>query len=64
MRDNAAAALAILHKQLGLRPDNFHLGVSGLHFHNECVRDHHSCPGPHVDKADMVLRVVESMKGL
>jgi hypothetical protein len=63
-RDNAVAALAILHRRLGLKPDGFRLGVSGLHFHRECVRDHHNCPGPHVDKADMVSRVREAMKGL
>ena len=50
VRDNAVAALAILHKALGIRPDT-------LHFHKECLRDHHNCPGEHVSKPDMIARV-------
>ena len=62
VRDLTVSALASLHNALGLRPDGFKLGVSGLHFHKECVRDHHDCPGKHVDKADVVKRVLATMK--
>jgi hypothetical protein len=50
VRDNAVAALAILYRALAISPDT-------LHFHKECIRDHHDCPGKHVDKADIVARV-------
>jgi hypothetical protein len=50
VRDNAVAALAILHKAIGISPDT-------LRFHKECIRDHHDCPGRNVDKADVIARV-------
>ena len=37
VRDNAVAALAALHKALKISPET-------LHFHKQCVRDHHDCP--------------------
>ena len=64
VRDNAVAALAVLHSKLGLRPDGFKLGVHGLHFHKECTRDHHDCPGRNVVKADVVARVLSQMASL
>jgi hypothetical protein len=64
VRDNAVAALAVLHSRLGLRPDGFKLGVRGLHFHKECARDHHDCPGRNVVKADVVARVLSQMAAL
>ena len=43
--DNFAFAAAVLHKKLNIRPDDFVLGQSGLHFHRECVADgHFECP--------------------
>ena len=50
VRDNAVAALAILHAALKISPDT-------LHFHRECARDAHVCPGTQVDKADIIKRV-------
>ncbi len=50
VRDNAVACLAALHKALKIDPET-------LHFHKECLRDHHECPGKNVDKADMIARV-------
>jgi hypothetical protein len=47
-----------------LRPDGFRLGVRGLHFHKECRRDHHDCPGRNVVKADVVARVLTQMAAL
>ena len=64
VRDNAVFALAVLHRKLGLRPDGFRLGVRGLHFHKECRRDHHDCPGRNVVKADVVARVLTQMAAL
>ncbi|HLH13033.1 MAG TPA: N-acetylmuramoyl-L-alanine amidase [Methylovirgula sp.] len=64
VRDNAVAAMAILHRKLGLRPDRYRLGVRGLHFHKECRRDHHDCPGRNVVKADVVARVLAKMNAL
>ncbi len=64
VRDNAVAALAVLHRKLGLRPDGFRLGVRGLHFHKECHRDHHDCPGRNVVKADVVAHVLAQMAAM
>ena len=50
VRDNAVAALAILHKALKIDPRT-------LHFHKECLKDHHDCPGRNVVKADVIARV-------
>ncbi len=61
VRDNAVAAMAILHRRLGLRPDRYRLGLGGLHFHKECGRDHHDCPGRNVVKADVVARLLKEM---
>jgi hypothetical protein len=64
VRDNAIAAMAILHRKLGLRPDQYQKGVRGLHFHKECSQDHHDCPGRNVVKADVVARVLTKMQAL
>lgn len=64
VRDNAVAAMAILHRRLGLRPDQYRCGVRGLHFHKECSWDHHDCPGRNVVKADVVARVLAKMEAL
>jgi hypothetical protein len=50
VRDNAIAALAILHKALKIDPRT-------LRFHKECLKDHHDCPGKNVVKADVIVRV-------
>jgi hypothetical protein len=50
VRDLTVAALAILHHALGIDP-------ATLHFHKECLKDHHDCPGRNVDKADIIARV-------
>lgn len=61
VRDNAVFTLAVWHRKLGLRPDGYRYGASGLHFHKDCMRDHHDCPGKKVDRADMVSRVLAKM---
>jgi hypothetical protein len=50
VRDNAVATLAILHSALQISPDT-------LHFHRDCARDAHVCPGTQVDKSDIIRRV-------
>jgi hypothetical protein len=55
VRENTVDALATLHLSRGLDPDN-------LRFHKEDPRTtHRSCPGRHVDKADLIRRVHERM---
>lgn len=58
VRDNAAAVLALLCQTFQW-PDleDYQIGVRGLHFHRECVRDKHSCPGSKVSKPDMLARI-------
>lgn len=59
VRDNAAAALAALNQKFGWGDlANYVCGEKGLHFHRECVRDHHACPGSRVSKPDMLARIV------
>lgn len=48
VRDNTIFVLAVLYRKLGLRPDDFEHGVQGLHFHIDCGRDNHACPGSKV----------------
>ena len=61
-RDNLITALAVLHQKLGLRPDGFSLGVSGLHFHKEdSATTHKTCPGRNMVKKDVVDRVLAAM---
>lgn len=62
--DNAVWALAVLSMKLGWAIGDVETGVKGLHFHRECVRDAHSCPGGLVDKSDIIGRVVRVMTTL
>jgi hypothetical protein len=61
VRDNAVKLLALLADSFGW-PElaEFKLGERGLHFHRECVRDHHLCPGSKVDKQDILERVAKA----
>lgn len=61
VRDNAIFVLAALHLRLGLRPDGFELGKSGLHFHVDCKRDNHACPGKKVNREALVNAVLAEM---
>ena len=62
VRDNTVFVLAVLYRKLGLRPDGFELGKSGLHFHTDCKRDGKICPGGQVTKAFMVQAVLDEME--
>lgn len=52
--DNAAFALAVLCEKYGWKLEDYVQGQSGLHFHKECARDQHACPGSKVSKAKMI----------
>ena len=56
--DNAVFALAALSRHLGWSVGAIVKGVGGLHFHRECARDGHPCPGSRVDKAAVLARVL------
>jgi hypothetical protein len=60
VRDNAVQVLALLADSFGWRDlSEYVLGERGLHFHRECTRDHHLCPGSRVDKSDLLERVAK-----
>ncbi len=63
VRDNAAFALAVLSEKFGWSLSDYVEGRSGLHFHRECRRDGHPCPGSKVSKPDMIQRAADVMKG-
>lgn len=58
---NAVFALAVLARKLGWSVGTLVKGVGGLHFHRECARDGHPCPGDRIDKADILARVLAEM---
>lgn len=62
VKDNAIFVLAALHRKRGLRPDGYKLGVSGLHFHVDCKRDNHACPGKTVNRDALVAAVLTEME--
>lgn len=62
VRDNAVFAFAVWHRKLGLRPDKYVYGITGVHPHKACLRDHHDCPGRGVDMIDFRQRVLAEME--
>jgi hypothetical protein len=54
VRNNAVSALATLHALLGLDP---HM----LRLHKEDPKTTHDCPGKHVEKADIIQRVLDTL---
>lgn len=61
VRDSAILLLAALHNKLGLTPLPFVYDQTGLHFHKDCVRDQHDCPGKNVVRPDVVAAVQAKM---
>lgn len=61
--ENATVALfGELHNRLDLIPDNFVLGVRGIHFHKEDrATTHKNCPGKNVTKPGFVAKVAAYM---
>ena len=57
VRDNAVLALAALSEKFGWEI------ADTLHFHRECSRDHHACPGSRVSKAEIIQRVHAQLEG-
>lgn len=62
--ENAVWALAVLSHKLGWQIGNITEGLTGLHFHRECARDGHPCPGDLVNKSNIIGRVVAAMSKL
>ena len=62
--ENAVQALAILSRKLKWDLSVIKTGLTGLHFHRECLRDGHLCPGDLIDKASIVTRVGDVLKKL
>lgn len=62
-KDTLVQTLSILHEKLGLIPEEFVLGVRGLHFHREDPKtSHKNCPGKNIVKQDLVAAVVAAMQ--
>jgi hypothetical protein len=64
VRDNAVLLLAALHKKLGLTPLPFVYDKRGLHFHKDCVRDQHDCPGSGVVRPAIITLIQAKMSAL
>ncbi len=58
VRDNATAVLAALAEKFGWGDlAQIAAGSKGLHFHHDCARDRHACPGSKVSKRDILGRI-------
>ena len=57
VRDGAVFVLAALCEKFGRDI------AEPLHFHRECVKDHHACPGSRVSKPEIVQRVHALLEG-
>jgi hypothetical protein len=57
IRDNTVAAIAILNRKLGL-------GEEQLRFHSEAPDSRSTCPGKNVSKADVIQRILKTMRTL
>ena len=61
----AVHAAAVLHRHIGIAPENFTYGVRGLHFHIDCKHDNHDCPGTTArDRGGLIARIRERMTAL
>ena len=58
---NGVSATAILANKLKWDLTKDVMGVSGLHFHRECLHDHHACPGNRVNKTAINQRILSAM---
>lgn len=59
--ESAINMLAALHLRFNWNPSDYVYGVKGLHFHCECKRDDHACPGALISKPDIITRVLARM---
>lgn len=58
----AVHAAAVLHWVIGISPEDFTYGVKGLHFHIDCKRDNHDCPGTTArDRPALIKRIRDRM---
>jgi Putative peptidoglycan binding domain len=64
VREMAAQVLAIMADKIGWgNLADYVFNVRGLHFHHDCVQDHHACPGSKVTKPDMLNRIAGYRSG-
>ncbi len=62
VKENLIAALGILHSRIGLNPEDYKLGVRGLHFHKEDKNTtHKTCPGKNLVKTQLIKDVLNYM---
>lgn len=61
VRENAVSAVAALHNALDIDPLPYVYGVKGLHFHIDCKRDGHACPGKKVNRSSFIASVQAEM---
>jgi hypothetical protein len=59
--DSTINILAAMHLLMNWDPGDYEYAVKGLHFHLECEKDHHPCPGNLIHKADIILRIKSRM---
>lgn len=64
IRDNAIELLAQLHIACKIAPLPYLYGVRGLHFHVDCKRDNHDCPGKNVKRPDLNAAIQARMTEL
>lgn len=64
VRDATITLLAALHNALALTPLPYQYDVRGLHFHKDCVADHHDCPGKNVVRTDLIPLIEAKMADL
>lgn len=61
VRDTFVGVAAALCSRLGWTPRPHVLGVKGIHWHHECTKDNHPCPGRNWDGDDVIRRVEAAM---
>ena len=57
VRDQFVGVAAALCKKLNWTPRPQVLGVKGIHWHKQCARDGHPCPGKNWDGDDVISRI-------
>lgn len=58
VRDNAIFVFASIYNKLGLKPAPYIYATSGLHFHVDCKRDNHDCPGKFARNRSLLIQQI------
>ena len=64
VQNNAIEVVALLCNKFKWNPSDYKINEKGLHFHRECIKDHHPCPGVKVDKAKLIAKIEKRMAQL